>query len=110
MSAQTKRRAGIEWHIMKSIVKHNGGADIQQIIDDLNTFCPEKERVFESLAVLMETKIILFSLQHFDFLFSPQVSTSPLVKALKKSKPPQITIDEYVSYGWRKLAGLGLMH
>jgi ribosome-associated translation inhibitor RaiA len=91
---------------MKSIVKHNGGADIQQIIDDLNTFCPEKERVFECVAVLMETGIISFSLQHFDFIFSIDTAFSPLAKALTKSKMPLITVEEYLNYGWRKIAGL----
>lgn len=106
MSAQTKRRAAIEWCIMKSILRHGCGADIYQILDDLKPFCPEKERVFECLAVLMETKIISFSLEHDDFIFHPDVAISPLVTTLKTVKSPPISFEEYSSFGWRKLARL----
>lgn len=108
MSEQTKRRAGIEWLIMKSILKHDCGADIRQILDDLKTFCPEKERVFECLAMLIETEIVSFSTQHFDFIFHPDTAISPLVKALKTSKMPTITVEEYSSFGWRRIAKLPL--
>jgi hypothetical protein len=91
---------------MRSLLKHNSGADIHQILDDVKRFCSEKEQVFECLAILMETGIVTFSVQHFDFLFTTEVAMSPLVKALKESKTPTITVEEYVSYGWRKLAGL----
>ena len=79
---------------------------MHQIIEDLQAFCSDKERVFESLAVLMQTGIVAFSLQHFDFIFDPEVAISPLVKALKSSKKPPLTVEEYVSFGWRKIAGL----
>jgi hypothetical protein len=93
---------------MKSILKHGCGADIYQIIEDLKIFCPEKELVFECVAMLMETGIISFSPQHFDFIFHPDTAISPLVKALKESKMPLIAVEEYVSHGWRKIAGLPL--
>lgn len=108
MSAQTKRRAGIEWLIMKSILEHNCGAEIGQILDDLKVFCPEKDKVFECIAMLMETGIVSFSPQHFDFIFHPDTAISPLVKALRESKMPLITVEEYTSYGWRRIAKLPL--
>jgi hypothetical protein len=91
---------------MRSLLKHHGGADICQILDDVKSSTGEKEQIFECLAVLMETEILSFSLLRHDFLFTPEVALSPLARALRRSKTPSITVEEYISHGWRKLAGL----
>lgn len=103
---QRKNQMTTEWSVMKSILRHHCGADIYQIIDDLKSFCSEKERVFEGIASLMADGIITFSTEHFDFIFHPDTANSPLIKELKESRAPRITVDEYSSWGWRKLARL----
>ena len=106
LSENMRRGFKIEWRIMKSITKHFGAADISQVIEDLRFLGCSEQEVFESIAMLTETKIIKFSAQHFDFVFHPDVACSKLVEALSKHHPPNITIQEYKSYGWRRLAGL----
>jgi hypothetical protein len=106
MTLEIKTQMAVEWRIMKSILKHSCGADIGQILEDVKSPSIDEGRVFEGVATLMETTIISFSLRCHDFIFSPQTSSSPLIGALKKSSTPQILIEEYLSYGWCKLAGL----
>ena len=97
----------IEWKIMKSVLNHCG-ADVSMILSDLKSPSIDEIEIFEGIAVLMTTEILEFSLQHRDFIFTPETAGSPLTRALKSSTPP-ISEEDYMNYGWRKLAGLGMV-
>lgn len=101
----TQTQMQIELQIMKSILKNHCGADTSHIVNELKSLCSEGKTVIEGIQRLKKAGIISFT-QYGDYVFDPDVSSSPLIRELKKKTPPTVTIEEYELYGWRKLARL----
>jgi hypothetical protein len=100
LSLQLQNQMIVEWWILKVILENGYVADADRIIASLSDFCFDKKSILEGIARLDKEGTIQLT-QYDDYILPNNGYNKPLIRALKKKKPPTINLSLYEVYGWR---------